>query len=125
MSDPEKQQHNLDPDVEKDIPAPLADAIKEGRVSDKVLKHSHDADEAMKAFVGHEGEVIHIDEATNKRLLRKIDLNLIPIMCIVYGLNFLDKTSISYASIMGLQEDINLRGDDYQWLGSMFYFGCK
>lgn len=44
-------------------------------------------------------------------------------MCIVYGLNFLDKTSISYASIMGLQEDINLQGDDYQWLSSMFYFG--
>lgn len=44
-------------------------------------------------------------------------------MCVVYGLNFLDKTSISYASIMGLQEDINLVGDDYQWLGSMFYFG--
>lgn len=44
-------------------------------------------------------------------------------MCVVYGLNFLDKTSISYASIMGLQEDIDLQGDDYQWLGSMFYFG--
>lgn len=24
---------------------------------------------------------------------------------------------------MGLQEDIKLRGDNYQWLGSMFYFG--
>lgn len=24
---------------------------------------------------------------------------------------------------MGLEEDINLKGDDYQWLGSMFYFG--
>ena len=45
------------------------------------------------------------------------------IMCLVYGLNFLDKTSISYASIMGLQTDINLSGDDYQWLSSMFYFG--
>ena len=78
MTETEKQP-NLDPDVEKDIPAPLADAIKDGRVPDKVLKHSHDADEAMKAFAGHEGEVIHIDEATNKRLLRKIDWNLIPV----------------------------------------------
>lgn len=79
MSDPEKQRQNLDPDVEKDIPAPLAEAIKDGRVPEKVLQHSHDADEAMKAFVGHEGEVIHIDAATNKRLLRKIDFNLIPV----------------------------------------------
>lgn len=45
------------------------------------------------------------------------------IMCIVYGLNYLDKTTISYASVMGIQEDIGLVGDNYQWLGSMFYFG--
>lgn len=24
---------------------------------------------------------------------------------------------------MGIKTDINLKGDDYQWLGSMFYFG--
>jgi hypothetical protein len=24
---------------------------------------------------------------------------------------------------MGLKEDIHLKGDNYQWLGSMFYFG--
>lgn len=45
------------------------------------------------------------------------------IMCIVYGLQFLDKTTISYASIMGLKKDLGLVNDDYQWLGSMFYFG--
>ena len=53
-------------------------------------------------------------------------------MCIVYGLNYLDKTTLSYASIMGLKlkasdnklaSGINLQGDQYQWLGSMFYFG--
>lgn len=45
------------------------------------------------------------------------------VMCIVYGLNYLDKTTISYASIMGIKKDIGLVGNDYQWLGSMFYFG--
>jgi ACS family allantoate permease-like MFS transporter len=53
-------------------------------------------------------------------------------MCIVYGLNYLDKTTLSYASVMGLKlphssnknhSGINLHGDQYQWLGSMFYFG--
>jgi hypothetical protein len=29
---------------------------------------------------------------------------------------------LSYASIMGLQTDLKLQGDNYQWLGSMFYF---
>lgn len=91
-----------------------------GHVVEKIHQHSHDADEAMKAFEGNEGQVIVIDEATNKRILRRIDWNLIPIMCVVYGLNFLDKTTISYASIMGIKKDLGLVGDDYQWLGSIF-----
>ena len=45
-------------------------------VSKKVLKHAHNADEAMKAFVSHEGKVIQLNKATNKRLLHKIDMNL-------------------------------------------------
>lgn len=24
---------------------------------------------------------------------------------------------------MGIKEDLNLKGDQYQWLGSLFYFG--
>ena len=77
MADNEKQV--LDPEVEKQLPAPLANAIKEGRAPEEIVKHSHDADEAMKAFEGHEGQIIEIDEATNKRLLRRIDWNLIPV----------------------------------------------
>ncbi len=37
-----------------------------------------DADEAMKAFE-HGGGVLVLDEATNDRLLRKIDLHLMPV----------------------------------------------
>lgn len=96
-------------------------------VPEQILKHSHDADIALKALEEYEGEVIEIDEATNKRLLRRIDLNLIPLMCVVYGLNYLDKTTLSYASIMGIKEPpskggIGLVGSEYNWLGSIFYF---
>ena len=62
-------------------------STREGR---KILEHSHDADEAMKAF--ENGEIIEISEADNKRLLRIIDRHMLPIMCVVYGLNYLDKT---------------------------------
>ena len=114
--------------LEKRDPSP-ADPEKTGLASrgesikaSTVLEHSHDADEAMKAFSEHQGK-IEIDEATNKRLLRRIDWNLMPLMCVIYGLNYLDKTTLSYASIMGIKEDIGLKGDNYQWLSSMFYFG--
>ncbi|WPH00622.1 Major Facilitator Superfamily [Acrodontium crateriforme] len=119
----EEKHHSLDPEVEKNLPAQLASAIRSGSVPETILKHSHDADEAMKAFQSHAGQILEIDEATNKRLLRRIDWNLIPIMCVVYGLNYLDKTTISYASIMNMKQDIHLVGDDYNWVSSMFYFG--
>lgn len=75
----DSEKYSLDPEVEKSIPEPLADAIRNGSVDKNILKHSHDADEAMKAFQGAEGQVIEIDAATNKRLLRKIDMNLMPV----------------------------------------------
>ncbi|MCJ1248776.1 hypothetical protein MMC30_005995 [Trapelia coarctata] len=108
------------PDVEK-TPIDIR-GIGDVPVAD-FIKHKIDADEAMKAFEGHEGEILVLDDATNKRLLRSIDLHLMPLLCIIYGLNFLDKTTLSYASIMGLRTDLNLQGDDYQWLSSLFYFG--
>ncbi|MCJ1383437.1 hypothetical protein MMC17_006551 [Xylographa soralifera] len=87
--------------------------------------HAIDADDAMRAFESIGGEKLELDAATSKRLLRRIDLIMMPILCVVYGLNYLDKTTLSYASIMGLQKDIGLVGDNYQWLGSVFYFGKK
>lgn len=107
------------PDMEKD----LASEDRRRSVPDRVARHANDADEAMKAFAGHEGDILELDEATSKRLLRKIDLHLMPLMCVIYGLNYLDKTTLSYASVMNMKKDINLKGDEYQWLGSMFYFG--
>ncbi|KAJ5233001.1 hypothetical protein N7468_005957 [Penicillium chermesinum] len=88
-----------------------------------IEKHAHDADEAMKALESAHGESIELDEATNRRLLRTIDWHLMPIMCFVYGMNYLDKTTLSYASVMGIKTDLHLKGDDYQWLSSLFYFG--
>jgi len=35
------------------------------------------------------------------------------------------ETTLSYASIMGLRTDTNLTGGQYNWLGSMFYFGLS
>ncbi|KAK6842478.1 hypothetical protein PG987_003338 [Apiospora arundinis] len=58
---------------------------------------------AYKVLVGHEGETIVITPEEEKKLLRKIDLNLMPLLCIVYGLNYLDKTTVSYASVMDLK----------------------
>lgn len=63
-------------DAEKTLPETIMEG---GHVDEKVLAHSHDADDAMKAFMSHEGQVLDLDQATNTRLLRRIDWNLMPV----------------------------------------------
>ena len=52
---------------------------KDGAPPAIVFQHANDADEAMKAFEGHDGESLVLDESTNRRLLRKIDQNILPV----------------------------------------------
>ena len=66
-------------DMEKETTAGLGVAGVKEKVADKLLKHSHDADAAMQAFEGMDGQVIELTEAENRRLLRKIDLHLMPV----------------------------------------------
>lgn len=77
---------------EKETPpvVDIEDNTPDKYIDPKLQKHAHDADEAMKAIGELHGETITIDEETNKRLLRRIDWHIMPIMCFVYGMNYLD-----------------------------------
>ena len=44
-------------------------------------------------------------------------------MVAVYFLQYLDKTTISYAAIMGMRKDTHLHGQDYSNVALMFYVG--
>lgn len=62
---------------------------------------------------------IEADEAEVKRVLRKIDYRIIPVLFVTYMLQYLDKNSINFASVYGLQDGTHLEGDDYSWLGTL------
>ncbi|KAF3407224.1 hypothetical protein DPV78_001288 [Talaromyces pinophilus] len=64
-----------------------------------------------------------IDMEEEKRLKRKLDIRLIPLLGICYFFYYVDKTTLSYAAIFGIKKDLNLQGTDYSWLSSIFYFG--
>ncbi len=85
--------------------------------------------------------------AEEKRLVRKIDLYLMPILWIKYVFNYIDRTNIvrhihllahdlgsegfanssgviqGNARIAGMQRDLNLTDDGYAWALSIFFFG--
>jgi hypothetical protein len=61
---------------------------------------------------------IEADPAELKRVLRKIDFRIIPILFVTYMLQYLDKNSINFSSVYGLQKGTHLEGQDYSWLGT-------
>ncbi|ETS84022.1 hypothetical protein PFICI_05898 [Pestalotiopsis fici W106-1] len=77
-----------------------------------------DADAALD-YLNHEhtGAMTEVDE---KKLLRKIDWWIVPLRA-CYNLQYLDKTLINYANVMGLQEDTSITGDQFSLLALVFY----
>lgn len=53
---------------------------------------------------------VEIDEATNRRLLRKIDRRVLTFMIITYFLQAIDKGTLAFTSIMDLPKDTGLVG---------------
>lgn len=61
----------------------------------------------------------HLDE---KKILRKMDLRLIPMLTLLYLLSFLDRSNIGNAKIEGLTEDLHMTGPQYNWCLTVFFF---
>lgn len=57
-----------------------------------------------------------------KKIRRKMDLRLIPMLTLLYLLSFLDRGNIGNAKIEGLSEDLNLTGPEYNWCLTAFFF---
>ncbi|KAJ5711791.1 hypothetical protein N7488_005947 [Penicillium malachiteum] len=65
----------------------------------------------------------HASPEEERRLLRKLDLFMIPVMGVCYMLQFMDKLAISQATLLNLREDLHLHGQEYTWCSAVFYFG--
>lgn len=63
--------------------------------------------------------------AEEKRLIRKLDRRILPILCSLYLFSYLDRSTLGNSRLMGLPKDI-LGGDPtgslFDWATSAFYF---
>ncbi len=64
-----------------------------------------------------------VSEESSRAVRRKLDLRLLPLMCLLYGLNYVDKVAMGWAVLFNFREDLGLVGTQYSWASSMFYFG--
>jgi MFS transporter, ACS family, allantoate permease len=130
MSVPEKHA-SMD---EKAQPFASLDGRKPSVVDDEqivTVTSLQDADEALAflenhpgaAEVAQQGQAILEDPKQRRRLARKIDLAIAPLLASVYFLQYLDKTTLSYTAVMGLRKDTKLHGQQYSDLSMLFYIG--
>jgi hypothetical protein len=56
------------------------------------------------------------DEGEVKRVLKKIDYRIVPILFMSYLLQYLDKNALNFASVYGLKAGTHINGSQYSWL---------
>merc|ERR1712230_209402 len=59
--------------------------------------------------------------AIDRKLMRKVDLWLIPWLCLLYLLSFLDRSNIGNARLAGMEEDLDMGGHDYNNALTIFF----
>lgn len=122
------------PPAENNLPTPSPSDVKNGEPTaihqEEALSPSTtagkwklsrgDGDAAMALF--RDPAEIHEprDPEEEKRLVRKIDYMILPYIAVCYAFFYIDKTTLSYAAIFGIREDLNLVGTEYNWLSSAF-----
>ncbi|WYZ35474.1 hypothetical protein EsH8_X_000121 [Colletotrichum jinshuiense] len=69
------------------------------------------------------GQSITWTEEEEKKLVKKIDLFLMPTIWLMYLLSYMDRTNIGNAKIAGMADDINLSSSQYSIVLIVFFIG--
>ncbi|KAL1847117.1 hypothetical protein VTK73DRAFT_10423 [Phialemonium thermophilum] len=81
-----------------------------------------------KAEVSQE-EVVHLvqltaeEKALEKRLVRKVDARVMPLVILVYLMNYVDRNNYAAAKLQGLTEDLHMNDHQYQTGLSILFVG--
>lgn len=86
---------------------------------------SIDISGADPALMYTSADTVEFTEEEERSVLKKIDLHILPLLCWVYMIQFADKTTLNYASLMGIRTDTKLdpATQQYSWASSIFYAG--
>ena len=76
-------------------------------------------DVGLAVFSKKEELISAIDPIAERKLVRKIDMFVIPFICVTYLVTYIDKATLGYAAVFGLQTDLHLHGSQYSWLGKL------
>lgn len=58
-----------------------------------------------------------------RRLVVKLDLTILTFVCLMYWVNYLDRSNLNNAYVSGLKEDLSMYGTELNQINSVFYVG--
>ncbi|KAH8106893.1 MFS general substrate transporter [Cristinia sonorae] len=67
------------------------------------------------------GKDIVLEPEEAARIRRKIDLHLMPLMCVLYMMQFADKIVLGQSAVLGLFKGANIDQNQFNWLNTAFY----
>jgi len=114
MSSSNSEVHNASPPsphddkIEKGVGGPIVSTMTRGDAQTPDERGSLD-----------DGFPAGIDE---KKLMRKVDFRLIPWLCVLYLLSFLDRSAIGNAKLYGLEKDLKISDEQYNLALTVFFF---
>ncbi|QSZ29834.1 hypothetical protein DSL72_004352 [Monilinia vaccinii-corymbosi] len=83
---------------------------------------SEDNNSSVPDILAEEGQhVVCPSHTTEAKLMRKVDLRVIPFLCILYLLAFLDRVNIANARSFNLSRDLGLVGNQYNTALTIFF----
>jgi hypothetical protein len=78
------------------------------------------ADDAANGFVD---PTLVITPEENTRLRRRIHRRILPLLCLAYLCQAMDKGTLGTSSIMGWQDDVGAKGQDYALTSTFLWCG--
>ncbi|KAJ7451736.1 major facilitator superfamily domain-containing protein [Mycena galericulata] len=64
---------------------------------------------------------VELTDRAHKKILRKLDLHLLPFVSLLYLLSFLDRANIGNAKVAGMAKDAHLTGFRYNTIAAVFF----
>ncbi len=104
------------------MPGVLLPPRRPGDVDDKVNVEHVDSKNMteMDTYRSYSPELL---KRMERKLVRKIDSRLLPLVILIYLFNYLDRNSITQARLYGLQKDTHVEGATYNTAISIFSAG--
>ncbi|EIN08414.1 MFS general substrate transporter [Punctularia strigosozonata HHB-11173 SS5] len=93
-----------------------------GDVGLEVVKYDSGVDVAVGLAAGHV-EDAPVGREESRRMRAKLDWRLLPLLFLIYTVQYIDKATLNSSFVLGIAKDAKLTTDEFNTLGSAFYIG--